>query len=98
MPQRGRGTRRERYLRGRRFCGEASFAARKMRRTVSRLTAKFSSAWSFSQRWESLKPRYLPRARLKINCFWGREKAQGHGASAIAVLDPAHRIGPIAAV
>jgi hypothetical protein len=29
-------------LRRRRFCGEASLAARKMRRTVSRQTEKFS--------------------------------------------------------
>ena len=50
MPNRGRGGRRERYLRGRRFCGEASLAARKMRRTVSRLTARFSSPCSFSVR------------------------------------------------
>jgi hypothetical protein len=36
--------------RGRRFCGEANLAARRMRRTLSRLTSRFSSLWSFSQR------------------------------------------------
>jgi hypothetical protein len=50
MPKRGRGGRRERYLRGRRFCGEASLAARRMRRTVSRLSVRPSSAQSFSVR------------------------------------------------
>ena len=49
-PKRGRGGRRERYWRGRRFCGDGRRAARKMRRTVSRLTTKFSSARSFSAR------------------------------------------------
>src|ERR1035437_7858032 len=97
MPKRGRGGRRERYWRGRRFCGDASLAARKMRRTVSRLIAKFSSPRSFSARWESLKPWYLPRARLKINCFWAIETPPRHAASAIAVLHPVEGIGPIAA-
>src|SRR5271166_4788160 len=94
MPKRGRGGRRERYWRGRRFCGEASLAARKRRRTVSRLTARFSSRLSFSQRWESLKPWYLPRARRKINCRWEEDKAQGMERPR---LNPADGIGLIAA-
>src|ERR1039458_17813 len=66
MPKRGRDTRRARYWRGRRFCGEASLPARRMRRTVSRLTTRFSTVFSFSQRCESLKPAYLPRASSRI--------------------------------
>ena len=41
--KRGRRKRRARYWRGRRFCGEASLARRRMRRTLSRLTDKCSS-------------------------------------------------------
>jgi hypothetical protein len=49
--------------RGRRFCGEGSFAARKIPRTISRLSERPSSAQSLSVTWESLKPRYLPRGQ-----------------------------------
>src|SRR5664280_1168921 len=96
MPKRGRGGRRERYWRDRRFCGDGSLAARKMRRTVSRLTARLSSAWSFSARWKSLKPWYLPRARLKINCFWGIETAQGMQRPRLPMLYPGYGVGAVA--
>lgn len=39
----------------------------------------FLGAKSFSAIRESLKPRHLPWANLKINCFWGAETAHGMG-------------------
>ena len=82
MPKRGRGGRRERYRRGRRFCGEASFAARRMPRTVSRLKAQALFSAKFSVKWESLKPRYLPGPRWD-QLLLGRQSRPRHGAPAV---------------
>jgi len=54
--------RRERYFCGLRFCGERMPASRRMRCTLGRLSTRPSTPVSFSCRWLSLKPAYLPRA------------------------------------
>src|SRR5208282_6206229 len=95
MPKRGRGGRRERYWRGRRFCGEASLAARKMRRTVSRLRARFSSARSFRQM-GIVEALILAAGQTQDQLLLGNGNRPRHGASAIAVLYPADGIGLIA--
>src|SRR5664280_674972 len=97
MPKRGRGGRRERYWRGRRFCGDGSLAARKRRRTVSRLTARLSSVRSFFRQVGIVKALILAAGQAQDQLLLGNRNRPRHAASAIAVLHPVEGIGPIAA-
>jgi hypothetical protein len=79
MPKRGRGGRRERYWRGRRFCGEASLAARRMRRTVSRLTVRSFFGVKFFRQMRIVEALILAASQGQDQLLLGKGKAQGMG-------------------
>src|SRR5271157_3134986 len=97
MPKRGRGGRRERYCRGRRFCGEASFAARKMRAYGLAADGEVFLDPKFFREMGIVEALILAAGQAQDQPLRGKRKGPGHGASAVAVLYPSDGIGPIAA-
>src|ERR1035437_3470978 len=96
MPKRGRGDRRERYWRGRRFCGDASLAARKMRRNGLAADREALFGAKVFRQIRIVKALVLAAGQAQDQLLLGNRNGPRHAASAIAVLHPGYGVGAVA--